>query len=165
MRAASELLGQLESLEDEISHIFVASGSGSTHAGLLFGLRSHSWLKPVIGVCVRRDRTSQQQRIKQRCEEIAALLKLENPVRPEDIEITDETFQPGYGKLNEQTLEAINLCAQREGLLLDPVYTGKSMAACLNHVRTSREDQSTLFVHTGGTPGLFGYGKELNLAD
>ena len=165
VRAASELLGQLETLEDEINHIFVASGSGSTHAGLLFGLRSHNWLKPVIGVCVRRDRTSQQQRIKQRCEEIAALLKLENPVRPEDIEITDETFPPGYGKLNEQTLEAINLCAQREGLLLDPVYTGKSMAACLNHVRASREDQSTLFVHTGGTPGLFGYSKELNLAD
>ena len=57
------------------------------------------------------------------------------------------------------------LANQPEGLLLDPVYTGKSMAACLNHVRASREDQSTLFVHTGGTPGLFGYGKELNLAD
>ena len=121
-----------------------------------FGLRSHNWLKPVIVVCVRRYRTSQQQRIKQRCEEIAALLKLENPVKPEDIEITDETFQPGYGKLNEQTLEAINLCAQREGLLLDPVYTGKSMAACLNH-RASCEDQSDPFVHTGGTLGLFGW--------
>ncbi|MDP6950080.1 MAG: D-cysteine desulfhydrase family protein [Arenicellales bacterium] len=165
VRAASELVGQLKDLEDEIDHIFVASGSGSTHAGLLFGLRSLNWLKPVIGVCVRRDRTSQQRRIKQRCEEIAALLKSDNPVKPEDIKITDETFEPGYGKLNDQTLEAIDLCARREGLLLDPVYTGKSMAACLNHVRNQDESLSTLFVHTGGTPGLFGYSRELKLAD
>jgi len=165
VRAASELVGQLKDLEEEIDHIFVASGSGSTHAGLLFGLRSLNWLKPVIGVCVRRDRTSQQQRISHRCEEIAALLKSDNPVKPEDIKITDETFEPGYGKLNDQTLEAIDLCARREGLLLDPVYTGKSMAACLNHVRNQDESLSTLFVHTGGAPGLFGYSKELKLAD
>ena len=164
VRAASELVGQLKDLEEEIDHIFVASGSGSTHAGLLFGLRSHNWLKPVIGVCVRRDRTSQQQRISHRCEKIAALLKSVNPVKPEDIKITDETFEPGYGKLNDQTLEAIDLCARREGLLLDPVYTGKSMAACLNHVRNQDESLSTLFIHTGGTPGLFGYSTELNLA-
>jgi len=165
VRAASELVGQLKDLEEEIDHIFVASGSGSTHAGLLFGLRSLNWLKPVIGVCVRRDRTSQQQRISHRCEEIAALLKSDNPVKPEDIKVTDETFEPGYGKLNDQTLEAIDLCARREGLLLDPVYTGKSMAACLNHVRNQDESLSTLFVHTGGAPGLFGYSKELKLAD
>jgi len=165
VRAASELVGQLKDLEDEIDHIFVASGSGSTHAGLLFGLRSLNWLKPVIGVCVRRDRTSQHQRISHRCEEIAALLKSDNPVKPEDIKITDETFEPGYGKLNDQTLEAIDLCARREGLLLDPVYTGKSMAACLNHVRNQDESLSTLFIHTGGTPGLFGYSRELKLAD
>ncbi len=164
VRAASELVGQLKDLEEEIDHIFVASGSGSTHAGLLFGLRSHNWLKPVIGVCVRRDRTSQQQRISHRCEEIAALLKSDNPVKPEDIKITDETFEPGYGKLNDQTLEAIDLCARREGLLLDPVYTGKSMAACLNHVRNQDKSLSTLFVHTGGTPGIFGYSDQLTLA-
>ena len=165
VRAASELVGQLKDLEDEIDDIFVASGSGSTHAGLLFGLRSLNWLKPVIGVCVRRDRTSQHHRISHRCEEIAALLKSDNPVKPEDIKITDETFEPGYGKLNDQTLEAIDLCARREGLLLDPVYTGKSMAACLNHVRNQDESLSTLFIHTGGTPGLFGYSRELKLAD
>ena len=117
----------------------------------------------MTGVCVRRHRDLQQERISRRCEEIAALLDMDNPVTSEDIRITDETFAPGYGKLNDQTLEAIDLCAQREGLLLDPVYTGKSMAACLNHVRSTQKDQSTLFIHTGGTPGLFGYSTELNL--
>ena len=165
VRAAEEILDQLGDLEDEIDHIFVASGSGSTHAGLLFGLRSLNWLKPVIGVCVRRNRALQHDRISNRCREVAELLDMDNPVTSEDIRITDETFAPGYGKLNDQTLEAIDLCARREGLLLDPVYTGKSMAACFNHVRRTQKNQSTLFIHTGGTPGLFGYSKELNLAD
>ena len=165
VRAAEEILDQLGDLEDEIDHIFVASGSGSTHAGLLFGLRSLNWLKPVIGVCVRRNRTLQHDRISNRCREVAELLDMDNPVTSEDIRITDETFAPGYGKLNDQTLEAIDLCARREGLLLDPVYTGKSMAACFNHVRRTQKNQSTLFIHTGGTPGLFGYSKELNLVD
>ena len=164
VRAAEEILDQLGDLEDEIDHIFVASGSGSTHAGLLFGLRSLNWLKPVIGVCVRRNRTLQHDRISNRCREVAELLDMDNPVTSEDIRITDETFAPGYGKLNDQTLEAIDLCARREGLLLDPVYTGKSMAACLKHVRNIEKSQSTLFIHTGGTPGLFGYSAELNLA-
>ena len=164
VRAAEEILDQLGDLEDEIDHIFVASGSGSTHAGLLFGLRSLNWLKPVIGVCVRRNRTLQHDRISNRCREVAELLDMDNPVTSEDIRITDETFAPGYGKLNDQTLEAIDLCARREGLLLDPVYTGKSMAACLKHVRNTEKSQSTLFIHTGGTPGLFGYSAELNLA-
>ena len=163
VRAAEEILDQLDDLEDEIEHIFVASGSGSTHAGLLFGFRSLNWPKPVTGVCVRRNRDLQQERINNRCREIAELLDMDNPVTSEDIRITDETFAPGYGKLNDQTLEAIDLCARREGLLLDPVYTGKSMAACLNHVRSSQKNQSTLFIHTGGTPGLFGYSTELNL--
>lgn len=164
VRAAEEILDQLGDLEDEIDHIFVASGSGSTHAGLLFGLRSLNWLKPVIGVCVRRHRALQHDRISNRCREVAELLDMDNPVTSEDIRITDETFAPGYGKLNDQTLEAIDLCARREGLLLDPVYTGKSMAACLKHVRNIEKSQSTLFIHTGGTPGLFGYSAELNLA-
>ena len=164
VRAAEEILDQLGDLEDEIDHIFVASGSGSTHAGLLFGLRSLNWLKPVIGVCVRRNRALQHDRISNRCREVAELLDMDNPVTSEDIRITDETFAPGYGKLNDQTLEAIDLCARREGLLLDPVYTGKSMAACLKHVRNIEKSQSTLFIHTGGTPGLFGYSAELNLA-
>lgn len=165
VRGAAEILAQLDDLDDEIEHMFVASGSGSTHAGLLFGLRSLNWPKPVTGVCVRRNRELQQERISNRCREIAKLLDMDNPVTSEDIRITDETFAPGYGKLNDQTLEAIDLCARREGLLLDPVYTGKSMAACFNHVRRTQKNQSTLFIHTGGTPGLFGYSKELNLVD
>ena len=152
-------------MDFEIDQIFVASGSGSTHAGLLFGCRSLKWPIRITGVCVRRRREQQIQRIEKRCHDISRLLDIDNPVDSSDIEITDETFAPGYGKLNDQTLSAIKLCARREGLLLDPVYTGKAMAACLNHVRGTHKNQSTLFLHTGGTPGLFAYSPQLNPAN
>ncbi|HCX87016.1 MAG TPA: cysteine desulfhydrase [Gammaproteobacteria bacterium] len=165
VRAAAEILSQVEDLDDGIDDIFVASGSGSTHAGLLFGFRSLDWPIRVTGVCVRRNRDLQLERIANRCQEIARLLDMDNPVTSDDIRVTDETYSPGYGKLNDQALEAIDLCARREGLLLDPVYTGKAMAACLSHVRGTGKNQSTLFVHTGGTPGLFGYAKQLPLSE
>ncbi len=165
IQAAIELKSQLEKSDFEIDQIFVASGSGSTHAGLLFGCRSLKWPIRITGVCVRRRREQQIQRIEKRCHDISRLLDIDNPVESSDVEVTDETFAPGYGKLNEQTLSAIKLCARREGLLLDPVYTGKAMAVCLNHVRGTQKNQSTLFLHTGGAPGLFAYSQQLNPAN
>jgi 1-aminocyclopropane-1-carboxylate deaminase/D-cysteine desulfhydrase-like pyridoxal-dependent ACC family enzyme len=119
----------------------------------------------VTGVCVRRDREAQLARITTRCQEIAALLETESPVQRQDIQLTDDTFAPGYGEINESTLEAIDLCARLEGLLLDPVYTGKAMAACLKRLRETEKNQSTLFMHTGGTPGIFAYRGQLQPVD
>ncbi len=164
VRAAAEILDQLADAGNDLDEIVVASGSGNTHAGLLFGLRSLGSAIVVIGACVRREQALQLKRIRDRCQEIAALLQTNSPVTPHDIRLTDNTLAPGYGRMNESTLEAIDLCARHEGLLLDPVYTGKSMAACLKRVREAgSKDQSTLFIHTGGTPGLFGYCDQLQL--
>lgn len=145
----------------KFDEIVVASGSGATHAGLLFGLRALGKATPVHGICVRRDAVAQTPRLKARCQQIADLLKMENPVKPEDVLLNDEMLAPGYGKMNPATIEAITLTAQKEGILLDPVYTGKTMAGFLARARQAKTGQNLLFIHTGGQPALFGYEDDL----
>jgi len=115
----------------------------------------------VLGICVRRDASAQAPRLVARCQQIAGLLKMENPVKPEDILLNDDMLPPGYGKMNPATLEAITLTAQKEGILLDPVYTGKTMAGFLARARQSPKGKNLLFLHTGGQPALFGYEDDL----
>ncbi|MBL1436450.1 MAG: D-cysteine desulfhydrase family protein [Rhodobacteraceae bacterium] len=155
--AAHELCQQGQPFDE----IIVASGSGATHAGLLFGLRALGNRTPVRGICVRRDAAAQAPRIIDRCQQIANLLKMENPVKPEDISLNDDMLPPGYGKMNEAVIEAITLTAQKEGILLDPVYTGKTMAGFFARARQSKPSQNLLFIHTGGQPALFGYEDDL----
>ena len=163
--AALETARQAEAMGVAIDEVVVGSGSGHTHAGLLFGLRALGIPAQVTGICVRRDATTQQRRIATRCREIADLLEIENPVIEEkDIQLSDATLAPGYGRLNPATLDAIGEAARHEGLLLDPVYSGKVMAGLLAHAREAGEGRSLLFIHTGGTPALFAYEPELTEA-
>lgn len=155
--AAQELLSQIGESEFEIDEIFVGSGSGATHAGILFGLRALGSAIAVNGVCVRRDADAQRMRIRQTCEQIAELLQRPQCVTDDDIFLTDAFLAPGYGKPNPPTLDAINLCARTEGLLLDPVYTGKAMAGLLQHANSADKHANFLFIHTGGTPAIFAY--------
>ncbi|MDP6397598.1 MAG: D-cysteine desulfhydrase family protein [Arenicellales bacterium] len=161
VRAASEILEQLADADYRVDEIVVASGSGNTHAGLLFGLRAMGSSINVTGACVRRHRQAQLARIRARCQEIAELLEIKSPVRLQDIQLTDHFFAPGYGQLNDAARDTIHLCARLEALLLDPVYTGKSMAACIQRARDCGPDQSILFIHTGGAPGVFAYSGQL----
>ncbi len=87
------------------------------------------------------------------------------PVVPEDdVRLTDAFLAPGYGQLNAPAIEAIETAARTEGLILDPVYTGKTMAGFIQRARQAATGQSLLFVHTGGTPALFAYGTALTEA-
>lgn len=160
--AARELLDQMAGDSLVIDEIVVASGSGNTHAGLLFRLRTLGCRIPVSGVCVRRGATDQFCRIKTRLQQIADLLNVDPLVEDDDIFPTDTVLAPGYGQLNEPTLAAIKTAAQLEGLILDPVYTGKTMAAFLQRVEAVEPSRSLLFIHTGGQPALFAYEKDLS---
>lgn len=163
--AAAELLIQLVERNIEISRIFIASGSGHTHSGLLTGLRAFESQIPVTGICVRRNAVEQRQRIADRSQEICSLLGIEQILAESDVTVDDTYLAPGYGQLNEETFEALSLCAQTEGVILDPVYTGKAMAALIGHVRATASDSPLMFIHTGGTPALFGYESVLNPAE
>ena len=159
VRCAGELLDQCS----DIDHVVVPSGSGQTHAGLLFGLRARGWRGGVSGICVRRAAHIQTARIAGHCEKIAALLDLPNPVRPSDIQLHDDVLAPGYGVMNDAVAAAIRGCARLDGLLLDPVYTGRAMAGLFALARDGRlpKGKKIVFLHTGGLPALFGYETEL----
>jgi D-cysteine desulfhydrase/L-cysteate sulfo-lyase len=159
--AARELVGQLDEMEIEPGAFVVASGSGATHAGLLFGLRALGIEAPVLGICVRRSAEVQKPRLLTRCAEIAALLGVASPVTEDDVQVTDEFLAPGYGQVNPPTIEAILTGASREALILDSVYTGKAMAGFLDRARSGNADETLIFIHTGGTPGIFAYGNAL----
>src|SRR6185312_14594490 len=141
----------------------IASGSGHTHAGLLFGLRAHGWAGPVHGICVRRAARLQHPRIADHCAGIAALLGVASPVSAADINVYDDVLTPGYGVMNDAVAAAIRTCAHLDGLLLDPVYTGRAMAGLIECVRDGRlrRGSRVLFVHTGGLPAIFGYATRL----
>ena len=155
--AAREMLIQIKESGLSVNEIIVASGSGATHAGLLFGLRALGSTILITGVCVRRDATLQQVRIRETCDRIATLLEIDSDVTGGDINLIDDFLAPGYGIPNQATLSAIVLGAQKEALMLDPVYTGKVLAAVIHRAKLAATDSTFIFVHTGGSPALFAY--------
>lgn len=160
--AAVELCDQLAKTEATPTTLVVASGSALTHAGLLLGLRLLGSDIKVIGVCVRRAAGPQAARVAQRVEDTARLMGLASPVTPTDIHLTDTALAPGYGQLNPATRAAIQTTAQTEGLFLDPVYTGKTMAGVTHLAQANAlTGQRVIFWHTGGQPALFGYADDL----
>ncbi len=161
--AADELIRQIAEAGLEVEEIVVASGSGNTHAGLLFGLRALGSDIVVTGICVRRDASAQHPRIAARCREIADLLEIESKVEDADIRVNDFFLPPGYGTAGEETLRAILLAARTEALMLDTTYTGKAMAGFIDRARKAGGG-TRIFVHTGGTPAIFAYEKELTEA-
>lgn len=160
-KAAIELAAQMTDREP-FDEIIVPTGSALTHAGLLFGLRAIGDATPVRGICVRRNSGLQQPRVKQRLADIAEMLQMDNPTKDSDIRLFDGALDPGYGQLNAATTQAIRRCANREGLFLDPVYTGKTMAGLMALAgRNELIGKRVLFWHTGGAPALFGYSDQL----
>ncbi|WP_435231216.1 D-cysteine desulfhydrase family protein [Pseudopelagicola sp. nBUS_20] len=155
--AALELIQQNHFYDD----IFVASGSSLTHSGLLFGLRALGNSTTVYGVCVRRDRVTQKERVRSRLRDLALLLDMPNNVLDADIRLDDCALAPGYGRMSTETEAAILKIARLEGMFLDPVYTGKVMAALMARTNKLR-GRKILFWHTGGQPALFGYTNSFN---
>ena len=143
--------------------VVCASGSALTHAGMLVGLRALGERVPVLGICVRRDAASQAARVAQVASALAAMIDCPDAFDTGGLDVSDAVLAPGYGRLNEAVREAMALAAGHEGLLLDPIYTGKAMAGLIAHVRTGRiaAGSRVLFVHTGGQPALFAYADSL----
>ena len=159
VRAAQELLAQACAGGLMIDAVVVPSGSGSTHAGLLAGLRALGSRASVYGFCVRREQQAQFSRVLERAIQVAGMIAAEAVIREEDILLDDRMLSPGYGQLNPPLREAIALLAQQEGILLDPTYTGKVMAGLIDLVRSRilAKGSHVVFLHTGGAPALFGY--------
>lgn len=156
---AQELLEQTFELGLRIDHIYVASGSAGTHAGLLTGLIGNNAGIPVSGICVNRKKEAQADAVFSLAVRMAAKLNIKNEILREDIVAYDDYVGDGYSLPTGSMVEAVRLLARTEGILLDPVYTGKAMAGLLDHVRSGRfsGDDHILFLHTGGIPALYAY--------
>lgn len=156
---AVELIGQMKGVD----RIVLGSGSGHTHAGLLVGLRAAGWTGMVSGICVRRAAALQAPRIESLCRRIAEMLEIANPVAPGDVEVHDDVLSPGYGVMNDAVATAIRDSARLDGLLLDPVYTGRAMAGLFALIADGRvpSGSKVVFLHTGGLPAIFGYVRDL----
>lgn len=162
--AAREFNEQAAAQGLAFDHVVLASGSALTHGGFLVGLRALGNDVPVTGICVRRGADQQLPRVLKRCREIAALIERDDCVGESDVVVNDSVLAPGYGQMNPATMSAMAMAARLEALMLDPVYTGKTMAGLVALVRegTIRPGARVLFVHTGGLPALFGYEKSLS---
>ncbi len=153
--AALELSDQVDAAGIDVSRLVVATGTGYTQAGLLVGLRAAG--RPdiaVTGVAVRRSADAQCRRVLRLCEALEELTGTRARVSRDDVLVTDDYLEPAYGQVSERVRRAVHMAARTEGLLLDPVYTGRAFAGFLD---LSEQERGVVFVHTGGTPALFAY--------
>lgn len=156
---AEEIMAQAFESGLRIDHVVCASGSAGTHAGLGAGFYGNNTHIPVIGVNVSRKKDVQETIVHNLAEQILELTRLKGNMPREMISCVDEYVGPGYSLPTEEMVEAVTLTAQLEGILLDPVYTGKAMAGLIGLVRQGyfKKDENLLFVHTGGSPALYAY--------
>ena len=159
---AYELLDQIKANDLDVGWIVLATGSAGTHAGMLAGLHAAGSTIPVMGISVRQPEDKQ----------IAAVHKLtvltasqltDTPIGVEKVIVDDGYVGAGYGQPAQGTLDAINLIARREGLLFDPVYSGKGLAGMIGLAGQNffESDKDVIFLHTGGAAALFAYGNQL----
>lgn len=161
---AEEILQQGYAMGVAFDRVVVASGSGGTHAGLLVGFNSNSAGISVTGINVRRGSAEQEGNIHALAAQVAQKAGAA-PVPREMVQCRDEWVGPGYSLPTDEMVAAVRMFAAQEGILLDPVYTGKAAAGLIGLIRSGEigRDQRVLFVHTGGSPALYAY--QLVLSD
>jgi D-cysteine desulfhydrase family pyridoxal phosphate-dependent enzyme len=164
--AAGELAAQLEEEGIEASRLVFASSSGGTQAGLMVGARIFG-LKPELSA-VRIDKAADEgidfaERVLVLANETAGLVGQSRGFTAEDVILRLEFTGGGYGVVGDLERRAIALLARTEGILVDPVYTGRALGALISMVEAGEAGagESLVFWHTGGTPALFAYGREI----
>jgi D-cysteine desulfhydrase family pyridoxal phosphate-dependent enzyme len=140
-----------------VDWIVFASSSGGTQAGLVLGARLFGFGGQILGISVDEAQDVLQQRVAELAGKTADFLGEEVSFRPDEVLVNSDYLGGGYGVMGEAEVEAIRLFARTEGLLLDPVYTGRAAAGLIDLIRKGffQRDQIVLFWHTGGTPALF----------
>jgi len=143
--------------------VVVGSGSSGTHGGLLAGFLGNRIATPILGIGVSRDPLQQVPLVHQEAQAVCELLELDLNVPRDAVRCIGGYWQPKYSVPNARMVEAVQMLARSEGILLDPVYTGKVMAGLIGLARSGelRAGERVLFVHTGGMPSLFAYQSEL----
>jgi D-cysteine desulfhydrase len=156
---AQEIQDQLFEMGLMIDRLCVASGSAGTHAGLVTGFVGCNMNIPVVGIGVSRDAGDQEPLVYDLTLKTADRVGVKQDIPRESVVSFGDYWRPKYSVPNKRMVEAVNLMAKTEGILLDPVYTGKAMAGLIDLSRKGyfEKGENVLFVHTGGSPGLYAY--------
>lgn len=157
VQAYLEMEEQASALGVEVSCVIHASGSGGTQAGLTVGSAALGKENRVLGISVSEEKIAYGERVRSICRDTVEALNLGVSFDPDPVQVLDEYLGEGYGIVNKEVTEAIRLVAEKEGIFLDPVYTGKAMVALIDLVGKGyfRRGENVVFFHTGGTAALF----------
>lgn len=156
---AQELMQQADELGLRIDRIVSATGSAGTHAGLVVGLQGCNANVPVLGIGVRNPKPVQEANVHRLAEATAAYVGVKGGIPRDSVVANCDYVGPGYGQPTPGMTEAVLMLARLEGILLDPVYSGKAMAGLIDLIRKGQfaKSERVVFLHTGGAVGLYGY--------
>lgn len=161
--ALEELLDQCRARSVSFDLIVFASSSGGTQAGLAVAARALGFQGQILGISVDLAAEPLREKLAELATSTAEHLQLEMTFAPEDFVVNDDYLGGGYAVVGDLEREAITTVAQSEGLLLDPVYTGRAFGGLMDLIEQGAlgPDERVLFWHTGGTSGLFGHAHQL----
>ena len=156
---AQEIQDQTFDLGINIDHVVCASGSAGTHAGIVTGFYGNNSNITVSGINVSRSKDEQEQLVYELVKETAVHVGIRADIPAQAVRCYDEYVGPGYSLPTAEMAAAVRMLAGLEGILMDPVYTGKAMAGCIDLIRKGifKKGENVLFVHTGGSPALYVY--------
>ncbi|MDH4480589.1 MAG: D-cysteine desulfhydrase [Rhodoferax sp.] len=156
---ALELADQALQMGLDIHSLVHATGSAGTQAGLVVGMEGARTQIPVLGIGVRAPRLPQEEKVFALAQQTADLLGVPGAVQREHVVANCDYIGAGYGIPTPGMMEAVTMLARLEGILLDPVYSGKGMAGLIDLIRKGhyQKGQNVVFLHTGGAVGLYGY--------
>lgn len=154
-----EIMNQMFTQGLNFDHIVVPSGSAGTHAGIIAGMIGNNINIPVTGIGVNRPKAVQQEAVHKLANQTLDLIGVEQKVPAEKVIAFDDYVWPGYSLPTDAMAEAVKLLARSEGILLDPVYSGKAMSGFIDLVKKDyfKKGSNVLFLHTGGSPALYAY--------
>lgn len=166
MHAVQEL--EMQTSGQAFSHIVFASSSGGTHAGLVLGKQLCGQDYQIVGINIDKDQEGQpgyRHDLLKLIRQTAILIGMDSDIDEGQLILRDDYIGRGYGVVGDLERDAITLTAKHEGILLDPVYTGRAMGGLIDMIRQGNftKTDKVLFWHTGGAPALFAYGDQLSL--
>ena len=160
VNAAIELMTQANDRSLRIDHLVHATGSAGTQAGLVLGMEGLNSGIPVYGIGVNAPKDKQEEKVFDLAQRTAEFMGLRPEIVQRDKVVANSDYVgDGYGLPTDSMIEAVKLMAQYEGILLDPVYSGKGFAGLVDLIRKGhfRKGENVVFLHTGGSVALFGY--------
>jgi D-cysteine desulfhydrase len=140
-----------------VDWIVFASSSGGTQAGMLAGAHHFGLSSKFLGISIDESQSKLQVHVAELASETCERLGMRFRFSPDEVLVNDRYAAPGYGEMTAAERDAIRLFAKYEGLLLDPVYTGRAAAGLVDLIRQGffKSEEKVLFWHTGGQPALF----------